>query len=301
MASETTIAITGATGFVGQALVRELAARRRNGLRLFSRRPGEIGGRRVAALPETREALTGVDVVIHLAGIAHQTAEDVDYQRANVDLPIALARLAHQAGVRRFVFISTSHVHGRWSAAPLTPDSPLSPKSPYARSKATAEVALSAYVGEVGMELVIVRPPLVYGPEAKANFAILARAAKLGLPLPLGRAKGVRSMVSLTNLIDAIIWVAVEPLPTALTILLPADPEDLPVGDMYLGLCRAAGRSAFLLPVPSTLMRSGLGAVGKAEIYDSLFRPASINRDHWRVIGWCPPQSAEAAFSAALA
>lgn len=292
-------AITGGSGFVGRHLVPYLAPH--SSLRLFGRGEADPSGYPVAPLPQNSAALSGVDVVIHLAGVAHQTASEADYRSTNVDLPLALAGHARAAGVRRFIFVSSAYVHGRWSPEPVSPDSPFLPDSPYARSKVEAEQGLRALVADGSMELAIIRPPLVYGRGAKANFALLAKAARSGLPLPLGQATAARSMVSLENLSDAILTVARDERPLREpSILLPADDRDLAVRDLYKQLCQAAGRPALVFDAPKSAIRFGLTGLGKPEAFDSLFMPMAVDRKHWAQANWAPGQSVEHALRDAM-
>lgn len=293
MKPEATVAIVGAGGFVGRALVdhfdQDPAAR----VVLFGRAVGVLSGHPVSTVPVAPGELNGVDVVVHLAGIAHQRATAADYQCVNIDLALAVAAEAMRAGVPRFIFVSSVQVHGQWNPTPISPDSAFQPASPYGWSKAEAERALTALLQGTSTELVIVRPPLVYGPGAKANFAALMKAARLGLPLPLGAASAQRSMISIGNLVDAIHTLALaSPRSTAGGVLLPADEQDLSVRDLYATLCRASGRSALLAPVPAWILGPALAAVGKRRMFDSLFRPAVINRTHWADMNWSPRQTA---------
>lgn len=299
MKAEPVWAITGASGFVGRQLVPLLASHA--SLKLFGRSEGKQSGYPVAPLPQNSSALSGVHVMIHLAGIAHQTASEAEYESVNVDLPLAVAKHALAAGVRRFIFISSAYVHGRWSPEPVSPESAFQPDSPYARSKVKAEQLLREFVAGGPMEVAIIRPPLVYGPGAKANFALLVGVARRGLPIPLGQATAARSMVSLENLGDAILTVARDdttfPRPS---ILIPADAQDLTVRDIYKHLCRAAGRPSLVFDAPKPVVRFGLRALGKNEAFDSLFMPMVVDRRHWLQAQWTPPQTVEDALSEAM-
>lgn len=293
MKPERAIAIVGAGGFVGRALVDHFDQDPSVRAVLFGRSAGVLSGHPVSPVPVEAADLKGVDVVVHLAGIAHQRAAAADYQRVNIDLALAVAAAAMRAGVPRFIFVSSVQVHGQWNPAAMSPDSDFQPASPYAWSKAEAEQALAALLQGTPTELLIVRPPLVYGPGAKANFAALMKAARMGLPLPLGAASARRSMISIGNLVDAIRSLALaSPRSAAGGVLLPADEQDLSVRDLYSTLCRASGRAAALVPVPAWLLGPALAAVGKRRIFDSLFRPAVIDRTHWAVMNWAPPQTA---------
>ena len=292
MKREAVVAIVGAGGFVGRALVEHFDQNAPVRLVLFGRSAGVLSGHAVAPLPVEASALQGVDVVVHLAGIAHQRAAAMDYQSVNIDLALSVAAAALRAGVPRFIFVSSMQVHGPWNATPLSPDSPFEPASPYAWSKAEAERGLTTLLEGSPTELLIVRPPLVYGPGAKANFSALMKAARLGLPLPLGAASAKRSLISIDNLVDAVRTLA---LATSRSntgaALLPADEQDLAVRDIYSTLCRASGRTPPLVPVPPWIMSPVMSAIGKGKTFDSLFRPALINRAHWGAMGWSPPQT----------
>lgn len=293
MKPDVTVAIVGSGGFVGRALVDHLDQDPATRVVLFGRSAGVLSGHPVSPVPVASTDLSGVDVVVHLAGIAHQRATPADYQRVNIDLALAVAGAAMKAGVPRFMFVSSVQVHGQWNATPISPDSAFQPASPYGWSKAEAERTLTLLLQGTSTELVIIRPPLVYGPGAKANFAALMKAARLGLPLPLGAASAERSMISIDNLVDAIRTLALAgPRSTAGGVLLPADEQDLSVRDLYRALCQASGRSAPLLPVPGWCLSPALAAVGKRRMFDSLFRPAVINRAHWTDMNWSPPQTA---------
>lgn len=290
-ARPTSVGIIGATGFVGRSLVHQITQEGLGQVRLFGRSRGSIAGHSVEPFPDSTASLRGLDVVVHLAGIAHQIASSAGYEAVNVQLPLTTAKLAHAAGVRRFVFVSSTHVHGRWSQTPMSPESPFSPVSPYAVSKASAEQQLQTFATESELELAVVRPPLVYGPGAKANFALLAKFARAGILLPLGCARAKRSMVSIENLRDAILTMASMTLPRSPAVLLPADDRDLSVSEMFSLMTQAAGRTSLQLSVPEPVMKFLLEALGKQEMFESLFRPAVINRSHWKNFGWSPPQT----------
>lgn len=294
MKPEVAVAIVGAGGFVGRALVEHFDQDASTRVVLFGRSAGVLSGHPVAPVPIEPPGLNGIDVVVHLAGIAHQRATAADYRRVNIDLALSVAAEALRAGVPRFIFVSSVQVHGQWSATPVSPDSAFQPASPSAWSKAEAERALTSLLQGSSTELLIVRPPLVYGPGAKANFAALMKAARLGLPLPLGAASAQRSMISIENLVDAIRTLALaSPRSTAGGVLLPADERDLSVRDLYSTLCRASGHEVALAPVPAWILAPALAAVGKRRIFDNLFKPAVIDRAHWAHMNWFPRQTAE--------
>jgi len=281
------VAVVGATGFVGDALIPALLAAGQN-VRLFGRAPRRARGLPVFPLSEAGDLLGDVRIIIHLAGIVHRAADAASYKTVNVDLPNDLIRAAARNGVERFIFISSTHVHGRWTVAPMSPDSAYAPASLYGQSKMEAEQSLSRFAGTVRLSLDIVRPPLVYGPGAKANFGLLLKAARRGIPLPLGDAR--RSVVSLDNLAEALVALCL-PSAAAGRVFLPADPEDASVREIYRILCDASGAGTALPPAPLWLLRPALSLLGRAETFDSLFRTATIDRSHWTSVGWKPRTS----------
>lgn len=285
--SRLSVGVVGASGFLAGCLIPALK-QAGHFPRVFGRTPSTADG--VRPPPSKPDDFAGLDVVIHLAGIAHQRATAEVYTAVNVDLATFVGGLCRDAGVGRLVFISTAQVHGRHSEEAISPQSPMNPQSAYAVSKLRAERQLADLLGASGTDLSIVRPVLVYGPNVKANFRKLRTAARLGAPLPLGRAEAMRSMVSIDNLNDAIMALASTKRQNA--ICLPADPEDYSVSQIYITLCSMAGkRNVFLPPVPVWAMRSLMNAVGQSASFDSLFRKAVIDRTHWTELGWTPPQS----------
>lgn len=297
--AERTIGIVGAGGFVGQALARAVAERGVKA-RLFNRGAGSAGSV-FEPLPSSSADLRGVDVMVHLAAIAHQRIKGASYQGVNIDLPLSMADLAVGAGVSRFVFISSLTVHGPWSPAPIAPDSPFAPTSPYAESKVQAERRLAERLAGTGVELGVIRPPLVYGPGVKGNFRALMRAAGKGLPLPLGRADAPRTLVSSRNLADAILHLGLSDAEAPGAVLIPGDDRDLTVHELYAVLGSVAGRTPPQVSVPVPMMRLGLSALGKAETFDSLFRSAVVDRAHWAALGWRPVQTVEKGLADAVA
>lgn len=281
------VGVVGANGFLAGHLIPALT-RAGHASRVFGRTQGPAGD--VRPPPSRISDLAGLDVVIHLAGIAHQNATAGDYAAVNVDFAASVATLCRDAGVGRMVFISTAQVHGRHSEEPIGPLSPFNPASEYAASKLRAEQRIRGLLESSATDLCIIRPVLVYAADAKANFQKLRAAARMGLPLPLGCAKARRSMVSIDNLNDAIITLASARRGNA--VCLPADPDDLAVSELYAALCRAAGKAHVPLPpAPVWAMRAVMTAAGQSAMFDSLFRKAVVDRRHWADLGWKPGQS----------
>ena len=298
-----TALVTGGTGFVGRALCARLTAGGFTvrastrtaaeslappGVKLLA--TGELG-------PETRweEALSGVDVVFHLAARVHmmkETAADpeAEYRRVNVAATEHLARRAVAAGVHRFVFVSTTKVLGEGRPAPYTDGDPAAPEDAYGRSKWGAEKALEIVSEGTGLRVVVVRPPLVYGAGVKANFLRLFRAVERGLPLPLGAITGnQRSLIYLENLADALHACAVAPLSANRTFLV-SDGEDVSTAELARRMARALGRPARLLPVPPSLLRAGAWLFGRSAAAERLVGSLAVDsRGIREVLGWNPP------------
>lgn len=295
------ILVTGASGFVGAALCRELLARG-HAVRAAMRRlvaatqvpPGmqQILVQDVAGEFDRRDLLKGVDTVVHLAAIAHRAASEEELRRVNVEAPVRLAEAA--AGrIRRFVLMSSIKVHGEDSGAGAfsEADAP-HPQDQYGRSKADAERALEAVAARSGMELVLVRPPMVYGPRVKANFLRLLGWVASGLPLPFAGVRNRRSLIYLGNLIDVVAR-AIEH-PNARGAFLVSDAEVVSTPELVSRIARALARPARLLPVPPALLRltgTLLGRGGEIRrLTGSLVADPSRTR---MLLDWRPPHSLE--------
>jgi len=295
------ILLTGASGFVGGALATRLLESGREVRALGRTRPkiaveffeGSIDDQQLSA-----KALEGVDCVVHLAGRAHQLRDSSPdpletFRTANCKLSEELAVQAIKAGVRRFVFISSIGVNGAATlpGCPFTEDSPPAPHSAYARSKHEAEVALQALIGASAMELVIIRPPLIYGPGAPGNFASLMDWVSKGIPLPLGAIDNRRSLVGIDNLTDLIIRCIDHPNASN-QLFLASDSEDLSTTQLLRGVAEAMGRPGFMLPVPASLLRLIANALGKKAMGQSLLDSLQVDISKAReLLGWEPPVS----------
>lgn len=253
------IAVTGAGGFIGSALTQMLA------------------GEGHEVLPLSRNALSGpdlsgVETVVHCAALAHRTgAERPDaatFDAVNHRLAVELAARAKAAGVRRFVFVSTIYTVAG-NPSPLTPDMPLKPRDDYGRAKARAETDLRELSG---IEIVIARPVLVYGPGARANLKALIRLCDSGLPLPFGLANNRRSFVSLENVARALTFLSVAPAQkVAGRVFHLAEPQPRSTKELVTKLRAALGKPSRLVPVPPVVMRLLLSAAGKSGLYDQLY------------------------------
>jgi nucleoside-diphosphate-sugar epimerase len=297
------ILVTGASGFVGAALVGRLA-REAWPVRACVRRsdvslpPGAQVVRQADLGPQAQwaELLVGVTAVVHAAAHVHvMDASGPDalakFRRVNVGGSLALARAAAAAGVRRFVFISSVKVHGEATAPgrSFREDDPPAPMDAYGISKMEAEQALREVSAATGMELVIIRPPLVYGPGVKANFAALVRLVRRGWPLPLGAIHNQRSLVSLDNLVDLIMTCLRHPRAAGEAFLV-SDGQDLSTTELVRCLGKALGRVPVLVPVPATLLRGLAAATGRSEVVQRLCGNLQVDVTRARqLLGWSPP------------
>jgi len=294
--------VTGATGFLGRAIVQALVGAGHDVLRGARVAPptagtneawvgyGEVG-------PDTRweEALAGVDVVVHLAGLAHlpdetaATAADT-FQRVNVEGTARLAEAAARAGVRRFVLMSSALVHGQASPGrPITEADTPAPETPYARSKLESELGLEQVALASPMHRVILRPPMVYGPGARGNFQRLVKLVRAGVPLPLGAATAPRTFIGIDNLADAVARAIEQPAAANQTFLV-ADAETASTAGLIRLIAAALGRNVWMPHVPTAVFRGVLSATGRQRDFHRLFDPLELDTSLIRArLGWSPP------------
>ena len=311
--------VTGATGFVGTALRAKLTAAGIEvvpAVRSKSVLPHEVVVGNLDALTDWHLALAGCNAVVHLAARVHvmdDTAQNLLalYQATNAEATLRLASQAAQTGVKRFVFISTIKVNGEGFLHPrpishgergayVETDAP-APEDAYAISKMEAEQGLRELAAETGMEVVIIRPPLVYGPGVKANFASLMRAVQRGWPLPLGAVHNQRSLVALDNLVDFIVTCITHPQAANQTFLV-SDGQDLSTTELVRGMAQAAGVPARLLPVPVWALQAGASLLGKGDAVQRLCGNLQVDISKARsLLGWVPPVSVEEGLRRAMA
>jgi nucleoside-diphosphate-sugar epimerase len=304
-----TILVTGSTGLVGRALVHRLAQLADQPVRAASRAvdiapvPG-VEHHTIQPLgPHTDFGilLSGVQVVVHLAARVHVMQDRVAdplmaFREANTAGTLALAQQAADAGAKRFVFVSSIKVNGEQTEpgqAYRYDDRP-APQDPYGVSKREAEDGLRALGSATGLEVVIVRPPLVYGPGVKANFAALMRAVQRGLPLPLGSiTDNRRSFVALDNLVDLLVACVDHPTAANQTFLV-SDGEDLSTTELLRRLGRAMNRRQMLIHVPPALLYLGAALLGRRDQAQRLLGNLQIDIEHTRTtLGWAPPVSVD--------
>ena len=294
------ILITGTTGFIGSSLINHLyqqgypvtaAVRCITKILPQTIQQMPIGD----LLPSTNwtTLLNSVNTIIHLAALAHFPQKNNNYSaifyETNTYSTLNFAQQAAEAGVRRFIFISSIGVNGNQTFnTPFTAENNPSPKEPYAISKYEAEIGLREIASQTGMEIVIIRPPLVYGPNAPGNFARFIKAAASGLPLPLGSIHNQRSLVALDNLIDLITLCIDHPAAANQTFLV-SDGEDLSTTDLLRRLGSALNKSARLLPVPQVMLTTALHLLGKETIAQRLCGNLQVDISKTRdLLGWQP-------------
>lgn len=301
--------ITGANGFVGQVLTR-IAAGRGWQVRAASRNGLPVTGAAInlavgdlSKPVDWSAALSGCEAVVHLAARVHILNEpgandDAAFHQVNVAATAHLARSAAVAGVRRLVFISSVKVLGEGRERPYTDDDAPGPEDAYARSKYEAEQRLFEIAAETGLEIVVLRPPLVYGPGVKANFLSLMEKVALGWPLPLGALKTRRSFCYVENLTDATLMVLDHPLAAGKRYLV-ADEETLALPGLVRQLGLALDRPARLIPVPAGALLAVAGLLGKRAWARRLTDSLEVDISGIRTaLGWRPPVSVMAGMKA---
>lgn len=308
MIKRSKIVVTGADGFVGGALV-EYLRERAVGEVVRCVRPGKSGVEDLAydlsgcgVLP----VLCGVDVIVHAAARVHVMQVESDplpaFRAANVEGTMRLAEAAAQAGVRRFVFVSSIAVNGNATpfGRPFTPGDVPAPHDPYGVSKFEAEQALLALSRRSAMEVVIVRPALVYGPGASGNVQQMLKWLRLGIPLPLAGIDNLRSFVGLHNLVDLLALCATHPA-AAGELFLVGDAEAVSTPMLLSALARGLGRGPRLFWVPKTILRAFAITVGKRGWVDRLYGSLTVDiSKNARLLGWSPPQTFDAGINATV-
>jgi UDP-glucose 4-epimerase len=300
------VLVTGANGFVGRGLCDELVSLGilvRAAVRGFGHFRTDIERWTWDGSDSQTDcllALAGVDTVVHLAARVHvmqETTADplTEFRRVNVQGTLNLAQQAVTADVRRFVFVSSVKVNGESTplGSPFKADDGPAPLDAYGVSKMEAEHGLREIAADTGMEVVIIRPPLVYGPGVKANFRTMMRWLSHGVPLPLGAINNKRSLVALDNLVDLIVTCIDHPAAANQTFLV-SDGEDLSTTLLLQRMGQAMGKSARLIPVPPTLLKAGAALVGKPELAQRLCGSLQVDISKTReLLGWEPPISVD--------
>ena len=295
------ILLTGASGFLGARLVTALNLLPGVCLAAVVRRRIEMPCSHVFEIDsldgdtDWSTVMDNKDIVIHAASRVHVMKDEAEeplfeYRRVNVYGTLNLARFAAEAGVKRFIFISSIKVNGEQTCIgkPFTAEDIPAPEDAYGISKYEAEQGLFQIAADTGLEVVIIRPPLVYGPGVKGNFYSMMRVVKKGFPLPLGAINNKRSLVALDNLVDLIITCIDHPA-AANQVFLAGDGEDLSTTDLLRGVAKAAGVSSRLIPVPASVLMFMASLVGKKEVAQRLLGSlqVDISKAH-DLLGWTP-------------
>lgn len=301
------VLVTGASGLVGEAVIFRLLVDKR-----FCPIAAARGATRFHGLCDVAQfdlthakiqlVLDGVQVVIHAAARVHvmnETAENslAEFRKVNVEGTLKLARCAAASGVKRFIFISSIKVNGENSVLgkPFEADDPPNPLDPYGVSKHEAEFALKKLGTETGMEVVIIRPPLVYGPGVKANFLTMLSWLDRGIPMPLGAIRNQRSLVAIANLVSLIVTCIDHPA-SANQAFLVSDGVDLSTTQLLRRLSKALGKPARLLPLPEWSVRLVASMLGKRAMVERLCGSLQVDiSKNYKLLGWTPPFSVDKA------
>ncbi|MBD9610147.1 MULTISPECIES: UDP-glucose 4-epimerase family protein [Pseudomonas] len=303
------ILLAGASGFVGSGLIAPLLERGHEITAAVRKLKVDLDSRVTQSLVNGLSAdqdwqglLKDQDLVIQLAARVHVMSDEssdplAEYRKVNVEGTLNLARQAADAGVKRFIFLSSIKVNGEGTALgkPYVADGEEAPSDPYGISKMEAEHALRALAAETGMEVVIIRPVLVYGPGVRANFLSMMRWLDKGVPLPFGAIHNQRSLVALDNLVDLIVT-CTEHFAAANQTFLVSDGEDLSTTMLLRRMATALGKPARLLPVPSWMLETGATLLGKQALAQRLCGSLQVDISKTReLLNWKPPVSVDEA------
>lgn len=301
------ILVTGATGFIGRALCVKMLERQWS-VKALLRRTSPVGllppAVQVANMDSMesggyyKEDFEGIDTVVHLAGRvhvikAHGLNELEEFRRVNVAGTAQLARVACEMGVRRFIFISSVKVNGEGADHPYTEADCPDPKDSYGISKREAENVLLQIAEETGLEIVILRFPLVYGPYVKANFESLIRIVKMGLPLPLKRVSNLRSFIFLENAVDAILTCIIHSKAAGETFLV-SDGRDFSTVELLEMLARLMNKTIHLFFLDPAILKFLSRLIGREEMMRKLTNSLVVDSRKIReLLDWKPPYGAE--------
>ncbi|PZP21962.1 UDP-glucose 4-epimerase family protein [Pseudomonas kuykendallii] len=298
------VLLTGSTGFVGQAILRALVLNGESVICPDRKRPRSdrefVSG--IDGDTDWFGLLAGVSCVIHSAARVHVVNETVadplsEFRKVNVEGTLKLATQAAALGVKRFIFLSSIKVNGETTSAgsPFTSADAPAPLDAYGISKWEAEQGLNALARETDMDVVIIRPVLVYGPGVKANFLGMMNWLNKGFPLPLGALDNRRSLVGLDNLVDLIVLCVDHPA-AANQVFLVSDDEDISTTELLERMAHALGKPARLLPVPSWVLQAGASLVGKREVARRLCESLQVDIGKTKsLLDWRPPVALDAA------
>lgn len=263
------ILVAGAHGFVGKALCVYLISRGHSVSRISRNDPEQ------SFTPNTFDCMVNLAARAH---IMHETDKDAyrAYAEINVDYTLKMAMLAQKLNIKRFIYLSSVKVNGEYTTTPFTESDTPHPLDNYGRTKLEAEIALKDYCATQGLELVLIRPPLIYGPQVKANFKSLVQICKKTIPLPFGSICNKRSLVSLQNLNNFIELCCIHPAAANQTFLI-SDDHDVSTTELIKTIRWAVGQKPLLLPVPERLLKLTLSLLGKKNLSDRLLGNLQVN------------------------
>lgn len=295
----TRIGVTGGTGFVGSALINKLKVDQRPAIKLERISTSD-------SVPQWH-FVSPIDVVIHSAARVHVLRESAAdpihvFRQANVEGTLRLARQAADMGVKRFIFVSSVKVNGELTVdCPFTALDQPAPSDPYGLSKLEAEQGLQALAQQIPMEIVIVRPPLVYGPGVKANFLRLMQLVQLGIPLPLAAVNSRRSMVAIDNLVNLLLTCVDHPR-AAGQIFMVSDGRDMSLPELLRMLSEAMHRPSRLFNVPTKLITFGASLMGQSNNIGKLIGSLQVDITHTHErLGWIPVADVRASIEKTVA
>tara|TARA_R110000823_G_scaffold267909_3_gene387894 strand:- start:249 stop:1217 length:969 start_codon:yes stop_codon:yes gene_type:complete len=303
--------ITGANGFLGTALVKRLQTEYSSvkcAVRTLGKNKNsngnviEIGS--INSTTDWKASLVGVDVIVHTAARVHVMSDESlnpleEYRETNTFGTINLAKQAVESGVKRFIFISTIKVNGESTLLerPFKADDPREPQDFYGQSKAEAEEQLLELSEQTGLEVVIIRPPLIYGPGVKANFASLLKLVNRGIPLPFDRiSMNARSLISITNLVD-LISCCIDHPKAINQVFLASDDHDLSTREIIINMSKALKKTNTMFPIPVLFYRIAGKMFKKEDACDRLIGSLQLDITHTKeLLNWIPPQKVEDGF-----
>lgn len=307
------ILVTGATGFVGHAMIEHLTAQKdvtpiagiHQSKSVFTKPTEELQMGDLGCDSASTADLTGIDTIIHCAARVHVMQENAEnalqaYRTLNAQATMRLAQRASDAGVRRFVFISSIKVNGEMtqSGQKFGPDDRTIPTDPYGLSKWEAEQALLTLAKSSKMEVVIVRPPLVYGPGVGANFRAMMRWIKMGIPLPLRNTDNARGLVGIDNL-TSFLWACVQHPEAKNQIFLVSDNRDVSTSALLIKLAKHLSKPNVLFPAPRSLIKLVAALIGRQNIYDRLYGSLQLDiSKNKQLLGWEPPKTLDEGLAA---
>jgi len=297
------VLVTGASGFIGRSCVRELASAGFLPIAVLRtiQKKSLVKPHEFVLVPDVRDrsawtkALRGVDAVVHLAARAHVMSEnsenpDAEYARVNVNGTKVLLQCCAEKGIRRFVYLSSIKVNGdATEVVPFSADDPPAPMDPYGRSKRDAELLIRHVCEEHNIDWTIIRPPLVYGPGVKGNFARLIGLVRSGMPMPFGACKNKRAMIYIGNLCS-LISQTLSTEASCNKIFLVSDGHDLAVAELIERIGEADGKKVLLFRVPIAVLSALAAALGRSQDLRRLTQPLEIDvSSTYRILGWRPP------------